>query len=296
MGTSPNTAEAIKWLSGPAKKGNEYAQVFLGMCYLQGEEGISNTAEAIKWCLVPAEKGNVEAQVLLGICYLKDGVSRNAAEAAKWLLRPAEKGNVEAQVLLGICYRDGDGVKKDVAKAIYWLRKASAQGHKKAKALLEKLEQSKALITKRGESRPKDKWELRAISNRKALAKVRRNGIDELKNKADAGDANAQFLVGMCYSSGIGVKTDYQEALKWFQKAEQQGDEDACFMIAGFYYTGTVFEKNYYEGVKRFKKLADKGDPRAFYQLGRSYFMLLPCRINLKASIGWEFAIIWGWE
>ena len=37
------------------------------------------------------------------------------------------------------------------------------------------------------------------------------------------GDAGAQNNLGVCYEYGEGVKQDYAEAVKWYQKAAQQG-------------------------------------------------------------------------
>ena len=45
--------------------------------------------------------------------------------------------------------------------------------------------------------------------------------------KAEAGDAYAQFNLGLCYFGGLGVGKDEKEAVKWYTKAAQQGDESA---------------------------------------------------------------------
>ena len=47
--------------------------------------------------------------------------------------------------------------------------------------------------------------------------------IQELKEKAQNGDAKAQYSLGiMCYS-GQGVAQDYNEAVMWYKKAAEQG-------------------------------------------------------------------------
>ena len=45
--------------------------------------------------------------------------------------------------------------------------------------------------------------------------------------KAEAGDAYAQFNLGLCYFGGLGVGKDEKEAVKWYTKAAQQGNESA---------------------------------------------------------------------
>jgi TPR repeat protein len=41
--------------------------------------------------------------------------------------------------------------------------------------------------------------------------------------KAEQGDADAQFLLGLRYYQGNGVAKDFVEAVKWYRKAAEQG-------------------------------------------------------------------------
>ena len=47
------------------------------------------------------------------------------------------------------------------------------------------------------------------------------------KAQAEQGDSYAQYSLGFMHAKGQGVKQDYWEALKWYQKAANQGYEDA---------------------------------------------------------------------
>ena len=51
--------------------------------------------------------------------------------------------------------------------------------------------------------------------------------IEELKQKAAVGDAEAQFQLGKKYANGDGVEQDYAEALKWYMKSAEQGNAKA---------------------------------------------------------------------
>ena len=51
--------------------------------------------------------------------------------------------------------------------------------------------------------------------------------IEMLHSAADQGLAGAQNNLGCMNKSGGGVKQDYGEAMRWFQKAAEQGDADA---------------------------------------------------------------------
>ncbi len=41
--------------------------------------------------------------------------------------------------------------------------------------------------------------------------------LPELKARADNGEAEAQFMLGIKYEKGEGVRQDYAEAVKWYQ-------------------------------------------------------------------------------
>ena len=51
--------------------------------------------------------------------------------------------------------------------------------------------------------------------------------IKWLKKAAEAGNAVAQFRLGMRYAKGKGVVQDVNESLKWFRKAAEQGNKEA---------------------------------------------------------------------
>ena len=49
----------------------------------------------------------------------------------------------------------------------------------------------------------------------------------ELLKKAEAGDAEAQCHLGICYLYGVGVAKDENQASMWYSRAADQGDENA---------------------------------------------------------------------
>ncbi len=54
----------------------------------------------------------------------------------------------------------------------------------------------------------------------------------QTKMDADAGNAQAQFNLGVMYVQGEGVPKDDAKAVKWYQKAAAQGHADAQFNLA----------------------------------------------------------------
>ena len=51
--------------------------------------------------------------------------------------------------------------------------------------------------------------------------------IDEIREKAKGGDAEAQYQLGNCYACGRGVAEDQVEAVNWYRKAAEHGDVHA---------------------------------------------------------------------
>jgi TPR repeat protein len=91
------------------------------------------------------------------------------------------------------------------------------------------------------------------------------------RKAAEQGDARAQFNLGVCYASGQGVTTDEAEAAKWFRKAAEQGDAGAQFELGLCYYNGQGVTKDEAEAVKWYRKTAEQGHARAQFNLGVCY-------------------------
>ena len=60
----------------------------------------------------------------------------------------------------------------------------------------------------------------------------------EWKAAADAGQAAAQFDLGLLYAQGLGVGRDLTEAEHWYRKAAEQGNAEAEFALGQMYSRG----------------------------------------------------------
>ena len=67
----------------------------------------------------------------------------------------------------------------------------------------------------------------------------------EIKKKAEAGDADAQYNLGMKYLDGKGVPRDYTEAVNLLQSAAMQGDARAQFELGGMYNKGQGVQSSF---------------------------------------------------
>ncbi len=88
---------------------------------------------------------------------------------------------------------------------------------------------------------------------------------------AEAGNAEAQNLMGFCYENGQGVAKDYTESVKWYRKAAEQGYAFGQSNLGICYNIGQGVAKDYTEAVKWFRKSAEQGNASAQNNLGNSY-------------------------
>ncbi len=88
---------------------------------------------------------------------------------------------------------------------------------------------------------------------------------------AKAGNARAQFYLGMLYEQGLrgkqNDKSDQKAAITWFAKAAGQGHRQAQLKLGLFYYQGIGIERNYKEAAHWFEKAAAQSSTQATYNL-----------------------------
>ena len=99
------------------------------------------------------------------------------------------------------------------------------------------------------------------------------NAIDlsEIKERAEQGDAEEQFRLGVMYASGEGAPEDDTEAVTWFRLAAKQGHTDAQFNLGVMYANGEGVPEDDAEAVKWFRLSAEQGHDEAQFSLGVIY-------------------------
>lgn len=222
---------AIQELSPLARQGDRYAQLCLGVMYLDGGHGVQQDDEqATKWLRLAADQGDDLAQVSLGHFYSK----RDHEEAAKWFRLAAEQGTASAQRELALLYFNGtrfpEGefvakgtglVPRDDKEAAKWFRLAAEQG--------DAISQSKlGVMYAYGRGMPVDY---------KQAAKWYRLA-------AEQGDDLGQVNLGVIYANGKGVAQDYKEAVKWFRLAADQGSSSAQRNLGAMFVYGNGVPEN----------------------------------------------------
>ena len=111
--------------------------------------------------------------------------------------------------------------------------------------------------------------------------------LDDTKNAATKGNAEAQFYLGLCYYSGAGVTKNHAEAVKWFRKAAEQGHAIAQYNLGLCYANATGVTEDLAEAVKWYLKSAEQGYARAQDGLGVCYYSGAGVTKDLAEAVKW---------
>jgi hypothetical protein len=95
--------------------------------------------------------------------------------------------------------------------------------------------------------------------------------FNQVKSRADKGDAEAQLQLGGFYAEGTGVAADPVKAFKWHRKAAEQGLVQAQYQLGLDYANGDGVKPNRPEAVHWFRAAAEKGLAQAQLELGLCY-------------------------
>jgi len=103
------------------------------------------------------------------------------------------------------------------------------------------------------------------------LSPISAAGIAEIYSRAENGSAADQYVLGTMFTTGVGLKMNPVEGMRWFYKAAEQGDALAQHMLGLIYDTGKVVQKNDLEAVKWYSKAAEQGCAAAMNYLALHY-------------------------
>lgn len=95
--------------------------------------------------------------------------------------------------------------------------------------------------------------------------------IQKIKPRADAGNAAAQYNLGVLYDRGMGVDQDYAKARRWYEKAAAQRYGRAEHNLGIMYEAGKGVDKNIVTAANWFRRGADDGQAASQNNLGVLY-------------------------
>ena len=95
--------------------------------------------------------------------------------------------------------------------------------------------------------------------------------LADLRARADAGEASAQFNLGLMYTEGRGVPQDDAEAIAWYRRSTEQGHADAQFNLGWMYANGRGVPQDDAEAIAWYRRSAEQGHADAQVNLGGMY-------------------------
>ncbi len=171
-----------------------------------------SSEQQISYYYDKAQKGNIEARYRLGITYYAGYRTKDLAR--EWLEKAATQRHVEAQYALGINYAYQKPIDMEMAK--YWLEKAAKQHHPQAETYLRYFQ---------GINMPPPKVDPRIEHE---------NKIKDLTQKAESGDADTEYKLGMEYMHDADQNAELN-ARTWLEKAAKQGHIEAQYWLGMSY-------------------------------------------------------------
>lgn len=112
--------------------------------------------------------------------------------------------------------------------------------------------------------------------------------LADIRAKAEKGDAEAQYALGVAFNFGtLGVTEDYAEAVKWFREAAEQGNASAQYNLGQCYALGEGAGKDFAEAAKWFREAAVQQDALAQFSLGVCYDNGLGVAQDDTAALTW---------
>jgi len=218
--TGKDIQMALKWFKQAAEKGEVKAQYLLGLIYYQGKEVKQDIETAYNWLFLAAEQGLFEAQYLLTqLIFLYENKVFQPSREEQYkqlpladLMRFAEIGKAKAQYLLGLKYYEGKQIKKNLHLALCWLLQAMDKGVTEAQEPIKKIKKEYEQLY-----------------------------LTELFTRAEQGNEQAQYSLGLRYYKGQTVQKNLKMALKWLERAAKQGSIDAQKLLIQIHNENEVY-------------------------------------------------------
>lgn len=94
-------------------------------------------------------------------------------------------------------------------------------------------------------------------------------GAEWFLKSAQQGQAEAQFAIGRCYFHGRGVPKDKALGARWYSEAAKQNHKQAAYVLGDCYFLGEGVERDHTESMKWFSKAAALGEKGAQFRIAR---------------------------
>lgn len=240
-----------------------FTLLLLALWYFS-RKAMGNGSEQIESIREIAERGDVYSQFRLGQLYYEGkGVRGDDREAAMWFMKAAGQDHAEAQFILATMYEKGAGIEKSDEEAFRWYLQAAIQGHERASVILESAKWNVLKQRHLADNDIQPQFHGGASEQPEHhLSSQAPEGDDQFRKylaKAQAGDVDAQYNLGIMYYHGDGIQKNHDEALKWFHLSAEQGDAEAQYNLGFMYGRGEGTAKDHRTSMEWFQKASSQG-------------------------------------
>jgi len=236
--------------------------------------------------LLQASEGDAKAFAQFDSLSHMDGEAGEGHEETTWVLLHVAGDDTFAKLLAGQSSNVREGYAEffaDFGTAFFSIPKAYIKLHfpktyailygnaaQQTKADQKPIEEVKARA-EAGDAESEVELGLR-YTNGEGVAKDQVEAVKWFRKAAEQNLARAQKNLGICYDKGEGVAKDQVEAVKWFRKAAEQNYADAQNDLGASFYNGEGVAKDQVEAVKWFRKAAEQNFAPAQYNLNVCYY------------------------
>jgi localization factor PodJL len=112
-------------------------------------------------------------------------------------------------------------------------------------------------------------------------------GGPALRAAAIAGDAAAQFEIGIRFAEGRGVPPNERQAVQWLELAAKQGLAPAQFRLGSYYEKGIAVKKDLAAARELYLAAAAKGNGKAMHNLAVLYADGVNGRSDYRTAVLW---------
>ena len=246
-GVAKDYQEAVKWWRKAAAQEHGPAQLGLGTCYAAGRGVIQDDTQAMDWFRQAERAAESSRQPWQAIIRECSRIFMSRVGYSDFSSSYDGKGTGKLQYAIGMIYANGECMQdRDNKEAATWWRWAAEKGNADAKNALQAaagkgdtdaknaLEQIEAKETAATQQPTTES----ATQEAAATAPEDNNSESAMRQKAEQGDAEAQYNLGVMYANGQGVAQDDKEAVKWWRKAAQQEYGPAQWILGECYAAG----------------------------------------------------------
>ena len=100
---------------------------------------------------------------------------------------------------------------------------------------------------------------------------VAAQNAEEVRTRAESGEAEAQYYLGVMYKTGDWVQKNDTEAARWYRLATDQGHADVQATLGNMYAMGVAIPENLDAALRYSRLAANQGNARGLSNLAGMY-------------------------